>query len=262
MLLACVTFQPLPAQTPATHSVSAPAAAPLTGAARWADSAQSQIERAVLANDVAALAAVGVMIDRALTAFPSDPLLLHYRAFGLYRETMARDDEGEISEATEQKLKQAIELLERSAALRPLPETQALLSSCLGVLAGTGMINGMRYGSAASEAGAAARALGPNNPRVALLAGISAWFTPSMWGGGKDKGYELMQKAIAGFAKDQPTRPLPSWGAAEAYAWLGQMEKDRGNISAARAAYDRALTLAPDFRWVRDRLRPALGAAR
>jgi hypothetical protein len=71
---------------------------------------------------------------------------------------MARDDDSEVSEATEQKLKQAIALLERSAVLRPLPETQALLSSCLGVLASMGMINGMRYGSAASEAGDAARA--------------------------------------------------------------------------------------------------------
>ncbi|WP_439643979.1 hypothetical protein [Gemmatimonas sp.] len=253
MLMACATIQPLSAQS---------TAAPLTGAARWADSAQMGIERAVLANDMDALTKVGAMIDRALAAFPNDPLLLHYRAYGLYRETMARDDDSEVSEAIEQKLKQAIALLDRSAALRPLPETQALLSSCLGVLAGTGMINGMRYGSAASDAGDAARALGPTNPRVALLAGIAAWFTPAMWGGGKDKGYALVQQAIAGFAKDRPVRPLPSWGAAEAFAWLGQMEKDRGNLSAARTAYDRALAIAPDFRWVRDQLRPALDAAR
>lgn len=263
MLLACVSLQPLSAQSTATVPTTGYATtAPLTGAARWADSAQTLIERAVMANDDAALANAGVMIDRALTAFPNDPLLLHFRAYGLYRETMTRGDEGDISEATEQKIKQAIALLERSAALRPLPETQALLSSCLGVLAGTGMINGMRYGGAASDAGDAARALGPNNPRVALLAGIGAWYTPSMWGGGKDKGYALVQQAIAGFAKDRPARPLPSWGAAEAYAWLGQMEKDRGNIAAARAAYDRALGIAPDFRWVREQLRPALGVAR
>ena len=253
MLLACMTVPPLYAQ-------SVPA--PLTGAARWADSAQTHIERAVLANDAAALASAGVMLERALTAYPNDPLLLHYRAYGLYRETMGRDPDGDMSDATEQKLKSAIALLERSAAARPLPETQALLSSCLGVLAGTGMINGMRYGNSASEAADAARALGPNNPRVALLAGIGAWFTPSMWGGGKDKGFALVQEAIVAFAKDQPARPLPSWGAAEAYAWLGQMERDRGNVSAARAAYDRALAIAPEYRWVRDVLRPALGAPR
>ncbi|WP_373069167.1 hypothetical protein [Gemmatimonas sp.] len=253
MLLACATLQPLHAQS---------TTAPLTGAARWADSARTQIERAVFAYDAAALAGVGTMLDRALTAFPNDPLLLHYRAYGLYRESMGRDEGGEMSDATEKKLKSAIELLERSAAARPLAETEALLSSCLGALAGTGMVNGMRYGNAASEAGTAARTLGPNNPRVALLAGIGAWFTPSMWGGGKDKGYALVQQAISAFAKDQPARPLPSWGAAEAYAWLGQMEKDRGNVSGARAAYDRALAIAPEYRWVRDQLRPALGAAR
>ncbi len=253
MLLACITLQPLQAQ-------STPA--PLTGAARWADSAHVQIERAMLAYDTAALARVGTMLDRALSAFSNDPLLLHYRAYGLYRESMLREGDGELSAAKERTLRSAIDLLERSAAARPLAETQALLSSCLGVLAGTGMVNGMRYGNAASTAGAEARALGPNNPRVALLAGIGAWFTPSMWGGGKDKGYALVQQAIGAFANDQPSPPLPSWGAAEAYAWLGQMEKSRGNMSAARAAYDRALALAPEYRWVRDQLRPALGAAR
>jgi tetratricopeptide (TPR) repeat protein len=253
LLLACVTVTPLQAQS---------ALPPLNGAARWADSARVQIERAVYANDAAALAGVGTMIDRALTAFPNDPLLLHYRAYQLYREVMGRTDGGDLSDAMEQKLKSAIEMLERSAAARPLAETEALRSSCLGTLAGTGMVNGMRYGSAASEAGAAARALGPNNPRVALLAGIAAWFTPSMWGGGKDKGYALVQQAISAFAHDQPARPLPSWGSAEAYAWLGQMEKERGNVTAARTAYDRALAIAPEFRWVRDQLRPALGAAR
>jgi len=33
-------------------------------------------------------------------------------------------------------------------------------------------------------------------------------------------------------------------------------------VSAARAAYDRALAIAPEYRWVRDVLRPALGAPR
>jgi hypothetical protein len=235
-----------------------PAPAPLAGAARWADSARVTIERAVLANDSTALVGAGAMIDKALTAFPNDPLLLHYRAYALYRESVGGDDDGKLSDAHQVRLKRAIDLLERSAAARPLPETQALLASCLGTLAGTGMTNGMRYGPAASSAGERARTLGPSNPRVLLLAGISAWFTPSMWGGGKDKGYALLQSAVAAFAKDQPVRPLPAWGQAEAYAWLGQMEKDRGNAGAARAAYDRALAIAPDYAWVRDVLRPAL----
>ncbi len=249
MLLSLSPASPLASQQPAV---------PLSGAARWADSARVVLNRAVVDDDAAALTAAGVMLDKALTAFPNDPLLLHYRGYGLYREAISRDDTDGISDAQESMLLKAIELLRRSAATRPLPETEAVLASCLGSLAGTGMVAGMRYGSAASEAGETARQLGPRNPRVLLLAGVSAWFTPSMWGGGKDKGIALVQQAVAAFADDVPARPLPAWGAAEAYAWLGQMEKERGNLSAARGAYDRALALEPQFRWVRDVLRPAL----
>ena len=250
MLLSVTTVLPARAQ---------PVTTPLTGAARWADSAQRQLGRAVITDNATLMVSTGAMLDKALTAFPNDPLLMHYRAYGLYREAMRRDPDGGMSEDTEALLKRAIDLLERSATARPLPETQALLSSCLGTLAGTGMINGMRYGNAASDAGEAARALGPNNPRVLLLAGISAWFTPAMWGGGKDKGYALVQQAVTAFTKDQPVRPLPAWGAAEAYAWLGQMEQGRGNAAAARAAYERALALEPEYGWVRQLLRPVAG---
>ncbi|MCC6242419.1 MAG: hypothetical protein IT353_06235 [Gemmatimonadaceae bacterium] len=236
---------------------SAPA---LNGAARWADSARVLLDRAVVTDSVSLFTSSAALLDKALTAFPNDPLLLHYRAYGLYREAMRADGGDGMSDATEASLKRAIELLERSVASRPLPETHALLASCLGALAGTGMINGMRYGSAAGDAGEAARALGPQNPRVLLLSGISAWFTPSMWGGGKDKGLALVQQAVSAFTKDAPARPLPAWGAAEAYAWLGQMEKERGNVAAARTAYERALTLEPSYTWVRQVLKPALGA--
>ncbi len=249
LTIALPLVSPLSAQQPAT---------PLTGSARWADSARVVIERAARDDDAAALAAAGAMLDKALTAFPNDPLLLHFRGYGLYREVMRQRDDETISDAQEAMLLKAIDFLRRSAAARSLPETQALLSSCLGTMAGTGMVAGMRYGSAASEAGDSARVLGPTNPRVLLLAGVAAWFTPSMWGGGKDKGYALVQKAVAAFASDAPVRPLPAWGAAEAYAWLGQMEKERGNAAAARAAYDKALALEPQYRWVRDILRPAV----
>lgn len=239
------------------HAQAAPPS--LTGAARWADSARVTIERAVIAHDSAALVAAGAMLDKALGAFPNDALLLHYRAYALYREAQFAPTE-EMGKATEAALLRAIELLKRSAAARPLPETQALLSSCLGTLAGTGMMAGMRYGPGAGEAGEAARTLGPRNPRVLLLAAIGAWFTPSMWGGGKDKGYALLQQAITAYGSDAPPAPLPAWGRAEAYAWLGQMERDRGNAAQARVAYERALALEPQFRWVRDELLPRLSA--
>jgi len=246
--------------TSAAPAQSVPlASAPLTGAARWADSARVIIERAVFADDSGGLARVGQMLDKALTAFPDDPLLLHYRAYGLYRESMRADGDAMKDERT-QALELAVRLLKRSAASKPLAETQALLGSCMGSLAGAGMIQGMKWGSSASDAADAARSMGPTNPRVLLLEGISKWYTPAMWGGGKDKGYALVQRAIAAFESDAPARPLPAWGKAEAYAWLGQMEQQRGRVAEARAAYERALAMESEYRWVRDELLPKLAA--
>ena len=230
-------------------------ASPLTGAARWADTVRVTIERATISGSTTDLAAAGALADRALTAFPNDALLLHYRAYGLYRE--AQRDPARGAESVAQ-IKRAIELLERSHAVRPLAETQALLGTCLGLLANGGMAAGMRYGRASNSAREDAATLGPHNPRVLLLAAVSSWFTPRMWGGGEDKGYAMMQRAITEFATDAPARPLPAWGRAEAHAWLGQMELKRGNAGAARAAYAKALELAPGYLWVSSVLLPAV----
>jgi tetratricopeptide (TPR) repeat protein len=234
----------LPAQQPA-----------LSGAARWADTVRVTIERAVISGSTSELAAAGALAERALGAFPNDPLLQHYRAYALYREAQRDQSRGPAWKAMTER---SIELLERSAATQPLAETQALLASNLGQLASGGMAAGIRYGSAAKEAGGAANALGPRNPRVLLLAAISSWFTPKMWGGGEDKGYAMMQRAIAEFANDAPARPMPAWGRAEAHAWLGQMEQKRGNKEAARAAFAKALELEPGYLWVSAVLLPAL----
>ena len=245
LLVATITTATLSAQTPA-----------LTGAARWADTVRVSIERAVISGDSRALVAAGAMADRALTAFPNDPLLLHYRGYALYRELIP--EAGSRTETYTERMERAIDLLQRSAAVRPMAESQALLSSCLGALASSGMIAGMRYGPKSSEARDAAMAAGPRNPRVLLLSAISLWFTPKMWGGGEDKGYAMIQRAVAAFTNDAPVAPLPSWGQAEAQAWLGQMEVKRGNVAAARDAYAKALTLEPGYMWVQRVLMPAV----
>src|SRR5690606_33066059 len=55
---------------------AAPAAAqPLEGADRWADSVRVEIHAALVRGDVEALVAAGALAERALAAFPGDPLL-------------------------------------------------------------------------------------------------------------------------------------------------------------------------------------------
>ena len=58
----------------------------LTPRDRFADSARREIEAASLSGDIARLQGARAMLERALTAFPNDPLLQHYQGYSLYRE--------------------------------------------------------------------------------------------------------------------------------------------------------------------------------
>jgi tetratricopeptide (TPR) repeat protein len=228
----------------------------LTGASKWADSASREIEAASDAGDIGRLKAAGTLLDRALVAFPNDALLLHYKGYELHREASLqeglnhRDEIGPL-------LDEAQSVLERSLEIKPLPETQALLSSILGrqiaIHPWKAMVLGPQSGSAMTNA----IALGPNNPRVWLLRGMGAMFTPKQFGGGLANSETYLKKAEQLFADDHPVAPAPAWGRAELYAWLGQVYEKENRKPDAILAYNKALEINPDMRWVKYVLLPS-----
>jgi tetratricopeptide (TPR) repeat protein len=228
---------------------------------RWADTARVPIEAAFNRGDVELLRGARALVERALTAFAGDPLLQHYYAYSLYREANLlmgkRRDEKEYRPL----LEQADSLLEQSASKLALAETHALRSSVLGQLIGTNPLRGMTLGPRSGSAMDRAIELGPRNPRVWMLRGVGAMFTPAMFGGGVEKSEEYLRKAIGLFPDDRPAAPLPAWGHSEAYAWLGQVLHKQKRIDDARAAYTKALELQPENGWVRHVLLPALNRA-
>jgi tetratricopeptide (TPR) repeat protein len=234
----------------------------LDGPDKWADSARVEIEAATAAGNLDRLRQAGALLERALTVFPDDPLLLHYLGYARYREAtvmqgMKRDDK-----EYRPLLEQADSLLERSASKLELAESYAVRSSVIGQLIGANPLRGMTLGRKSSTAMDRAVEAGPNNPRVWLLRGIGAMFTPAMFGGGIDKAEEYLTKALTLFPNDRPAPPMPAWGHAEAYIWMGQLHKRRDRIDEARQAYTRALELQPDNGWVRHVLLPGLDRAR
>lgn len=230
----------------------------LTGAARWADSAAREIDRGSITSDLARLQGARTLLERALVAFPNDPLLLHYQGYELYREASLLDGLHRSAEVPAL-VEKARSVLERSNSLKPMPETHALLSSVLGRLIGADPSLGMTLGPAAQEEMAAALESGPNNPRVWLLRGTSSMFTPEQWGGGLPVAETQLNKAIELFANDHPVAPAPSWGKAEAYVWLGQVLQREKKSADAVAAYNKALALEPNYMWVKNVLLPSVG---
>jgi tetratricopeptide (TPR) repeat protein len=235
------------------------AAPPGGGALQWAETARADIEAAHLRGDLDGLHAARAVTERALSAFPDDPLLLHYQGYALYREAsllMARE-----REQARALLEAAEESLVRSSRRRPLPESHALLASIYGQLSGLDPRRAAELGPRVAEVQATGGRLGPRNPRVWLLRGSGAVYTPEQYGGGLARAEEWLQQALALYPTDAPAPGHPGWGHAEANAWLGIVYERQGRTDLARAAFLRALELEPGYAWVRRQLLPSLERA-
>jgi tetratricopeptide (TPR) repeat protein len=231
----------------------------LTGTAKWADSASREIEAANAAGDLNRLTGAAAMVDRVLTVTPTDASLLYYRALALYRSAtlymgLKKNDEAK------RVLEEADRLLEQATAKTPTADALALHSSVMGLQIGlsSNPLAGMTLGPKSGNILDRAKELEPKNPRVWLISGMSAMFTPKMFGGGTDKAEQDLRKAIVLFEADHPVSPKPSWGRADAYIWLGQALQKEEKSADARAAYQKALEIQPGNQWVQRVLLPSL----
>ena len=231
----------------------------LTGTAKWADSASREIDAANAVGDFARLSNAAAMVDRVLTVTPNDPLLLYYRSLALYRIAGLYTGQKKNDEA-KRALDEADALLERATAKSPTADALALRSSVIGLMIGLSgnPMSGMTLGPKSSGLLDRAKELEPKNPRVWLVSGMSAMFTPKMFGGGTDKAEDDLRKALTLFENDKPVSPAPSWGRADAYIWLGQALQQNGKKDEARTMYQKALEIQPKNGWVLYVLLPAL----
>ncbi|HUQ98504.1 MAG TPA: tetratricopeptide repeat protein [Gemmatimonadaceae bacterium] len=233
---------------------------PTGSSTRWADSAAREIDAASVVGDILRLRRTQTMLDQALVAFPGDPMLLHYEGYALYR--IAGILQGRPKAAAPDLplvLETARTKLEQSLAARPMAETHALLASVLGQLIGADPSTASTYGPHVTSEMNAATTMGPSNPRVWLLKGIQSIYTPAQYGGGLAIAEGQLKKAVQLFVTDAPASPNPAWGKAEAYVWLGQALQKQNRITEARAAYQQALAIQPNYPWVTYSLLPALG---
>lgn len=133
-----------------------------------------------------------------------------------------------------------------------------LLSSLYGEKMGIQPWTGIMYGSRSSTLIRKAIQLEPENPRLYMIQGTSAMFTPEKYGGSKERAMELYLKAAELFKTDQPDPIMPDWGKSDIYAWLGQLELKLGNPDGAKAYYLQALEIDPENSWVKNQLLPKL----
>ena len=157
-------------------------------------------------------------------------------------------------------LNSCIDTLTAMVERRPdLAEAHALHATCYGGSARFYILRAAGRGSSANKALQRALQLGPDNPRVVLQVAESLIFRPAIFGGNKEKAMERLKAAAELFPQWQAPDPeAPVWGEAETWLFIARLHRDAGDTDRARAAFKKALTVAPDYRLAQEELR-ALG---
>jgi tetratricopeptide (TPR) repeat protein len=138
-------------------------------------------------------------------------------------------------------------------------ESHALLGSMLGQKIGISPWRAFYLGPRSGSAIKKAVEIEPQNPRAYLIAGISALFTPKIFGGGENKSRLHLEKAARLFEEFQPESPIfPDWGHEEAYAWLGIVASRMDSLDLAEYYFKKSLDVNPDFGWVKYHLLPEI----
>ncbi len=166
-----------------------------------------------------------------------------------YSLSILRESAGQRN-AAEADLDRSIEVLRGLVAAQPeSAEAWALLSCVYGMKIGHSPFQGPFLGPKASRALNEAMRLAPDNPRVALVKGISLYHTPRMFGGDRQASIDWFSEAIERFSVD-PGGDI-RWGHSDAYIWRALAHHHFEDDVRALADLDAALSIEPDEAWAR-----------
>ena len=221
--------------------------------------AKDQLNRAVRQWNESELQNARALFERLLNRNDKKFLVHYYVAYAdyhlinFYQKDDTADQMKKFLDDGIRHLKQSIELNENFS------ESFALLSSLLGRKISLNPLKAIVLGPRSGTAIAKAMQLEPQNPRVHFISGINAYFTPKMFGGGKNKARRALKKALQLFPQYHSSSPLyPDWGYPETYAWLGILAIDADSLEQAETYFHKALEIDPDFSWVKNHLLPKL----
>jgi len=192
-----------------------------------------------------------VLFDAATEVSALAPLAHYHTAYAEYR--LARMKFQAPSSERLEHVRRAIEHLRRSVDADPdFSEAHALLAVCYGMEMAKRLYMSVFNGPAASIGMGKARGLSPTNPRVSLLYGFDLANKPAVLGGNQNAARRAYETAIELFAHwTNPSELHPDWGLAEAHAMVGISYYRSNEFHRARQAFERALTIAPDFALVK-----------
>lgn len=135
-------------------------------------------------------------------------------------------------------------------------EAAAILSGIYGNEMGYSPMKGMTLGSKSSSLAEKATVLQPDSPLVWRVYANSKFYTPAAFGGDMKEAVKALEKCVA--LLEESNQPLASnWMYLDTLAFLGQAYQKTGDQAKAIATYENALTVEPQFGWIKNVLLPA-----
>jgi hypothetical protein len=237
---------------------------PATDARRRLVALEALADDANFRNDATQLRTVSKQIGKLTTDPTVGPSALYYAGWTDWALFNAEFEAGRKAEASAA-IQSATERLRRAVELTPDDaDAQAMLANALIGLAFTTPDGFRIVRDELTRARRRALELGPTNPRVVLMDAGMVYNTPPAAGGSQEKGLQRWLEALELFESEArsttPDALRPRWGRALAYGWLSQlylgMKPPR--MVEARQAAATALSLRPDFWYVKERILPRL----
>jgi len=183
-----------------------------------------------------------------------------YINLGLADYRMANQLPEDAEPRREKAIEDAIGHLKRATNLdAKMADAWALLAGCYGQMMGMNPMQAMILDPKSSDALKKAKELAPKNPRIWIISGTQDYFTLSMFGGDKERALKKFKTAARFVDQETIEDPLmPSWGHADAYAWVGIAHLNAERDEKARSAFEKALDINPSYGWVKHVLLPKL----
>ena len=164
--------------------------------------------------------------------------------YGLLNATMKDQDE-RLFDAYYDGLESRLEELAKDRKYSA--EAKAMLASVYGFKIAYSPWRGMILGGKISNLMEEALESAPNSALVQKMYAGNQYFTPEMWGGDQDKALAAFLQSNKLFEQKQDT---DNWMYLDNLAWIGIIYQEKGKKAEAKAVWEKALVIEPNFHWV------------
>ena len=134
-------------------------------------------------------------------------------------------------------------------------EVHAVMAGIYSIKMGFNPMQGMFLGPKSESHIEKAIKYDENNPVAWVRKAGSKFFTPEMFGGSITEAIKFYEKAVKLFEKDEKNT-IMNWEYLDALVWLGISYQKVNNKEKAIATFKKALSIEPNFNWVKYRLLP------